>query len=229
MASRVEADSFLMLLNAHAEAIEFILPERKFGEVCEAIIDTNDPGMQEGSLQYKAGDEVPVVDRSVVVLRGLDGLNRRGRGFARGAHFALAQGGLEAPHPGAEPDHHHEGDDGMPDGRQLQVLQPAGVERIAATQTLGQMSEAVFMVLMPLFFARLGVKWMLLVGMAAWVARYGAVENPVVYDVFDGRGARVARYRLPAGQRIIGITERAIYAVRTDELGLFWLEVYQVP
>ena len=28
------------------------------------------------------------------------------------------------------------------------------------------------MLLMPLFFARLGVKWMLLVGMGAWVVRY---------------------------------------------------------
>jgi nucleoside transporter len=51
-------------------------------------------------------------------------------------------------------------------------LGAAGVENIAATQTLGQMSEMVFMLLMPLFFARLGVKWMLLVGMAAWVVRY---------------------------------------------------------
>jgi nucleoside transporter len=51
-------------------------------------------------------------------------------------------------------------------------LGDAGVTRIAATQTLGQMSEVVFMLLMPLFFARLGVKWMLAVGMAAWVVRY---------------------------------------------------------
>jgi nucleoside transporter len=41
------------------------------------------------------------------------------------------------------------------------------------TMSFGQMSEIVFMLLMPLFFARLGVKWMLLVGMAAWVIRYG--------------------------------------------------------
>ncbi|HXF94952.1 MAG TPA: MFS transporter [Gemmatimonadales bacterium] len=51
-------------------------------------------------------------------------------------------------------------------------LGSAGVTRIAATQTLGQMSEVIFMLLMPVFFARLGVKWMLLVGMGAWVLRY---------------------------------------------------------
>ncbi|MGH7529452.1 MAG: MFS transporter [Gemmatimonadales bacterium] len=48
----------------------------------------------------------------------------------------------------------------------------AGVTRIAATQTLGQMSEVIFMLLMPLFFLRLGVKKMLLLGMGAWVVRY---------------------------------------------------------
>ncbi len=51
-------------------------------------------------------------------------------------------------------------------------LGDAGVTNIAATQTLGQMSEVVFMLLMPFFFIRLGVKKMLLVGMGAWVLRY---------------------------------------------------------
>ncbi len=41
------------------------------------------------------------------------------------------------------------------------------------TMSFGQMSEIIFMLAMPLFFARLGVKWMLAVGMAAWVIRYG--------------------------------------------------------
>lgn len=45
-------------------------------------------------------------------------------------------------------------------------------EKIAATQTLGQVSETLFMVLMPFFFLRLGVKWMLAAGMLAWVLRY---------------------------------------------------------
>ena len=48
----------------------------------------------------------------------------------------------------------------------------AGFNNIAATQTIGQASEAAFMLLMPFFFARLGVKWMLGMGMLAWVARY---------------------------------------------------------
>jgi nucleoside transporter len=51
-------------------------------------------------------------------------------------------------------------------------LTSAGVSNIAATQTLGQVSEVVFMLLMPLFFVRLGVKKMLMVGMGAWVLRY---------------------------------------------------------
>jgi nucleoside transporter len=48
----------------------------------------------------------------------------------------------------------------------------AGASNPAATMSLGQMSEVVFMLLMPLFFIRLGVKWMLVVGMGAWVLRY---------------------------------------------------------
>jgi len=51
-------------------------------------------------------------------------------------------------------------------------LEVAGFTRIAGTQTIGQMSEVVFMLLMPLFFVRLGVKKMLMFGMGAWALRY---------------------------------------------------------
>ncbi|WP_048922881.1 nucleoside permease [Rufibacter radiotolerans] len=51
-------------------------------------------------------------------------------------------------------------------------LNELGMEAAAGKQSFGQISEVVFMVLMPFFFARLGVKKMLAIGMAAWVVRY---------------------------------------------------------
>jgi nucleoside transporter len=48
-----------------------------------------------------------------------------------------------------------------------------GFANPATVMSFGQVSEIFFMLAMPLFFARLGVKWMLVIGMAAWVLRYG--------------------------------------------------------
>ncbi|MBU6166091.1 MAG: MFS transporter [Alphaproteobacteria bacterium] len=48
----------------------------------------------------------------------------------------------------------------------------AGMPRAAAVQSLGQVSEILFMLLLPLALARLGIRWVLLIGMLAWVARY---------------------------------------------------------
>ncbi len=69
-------------------------------------------------------------------------------------------------------------------------VQQAGVENVAATMTFGQMSEILFMVLMPFFFVRLGVKWMLAVGMFAWVARYAlfavGADSGIVWMMIGG-------------------------------------------
>jgi nucleoside transporter len=51
-------------------------------------------------------------------------------------------------------------------------LNEKGVVNAAGKMTLGQGSEVFFMLVMPFFFVRLGVKKMLLVGMLAWAARY---------------------------------------------------------
>jgi MFS family permease len=68
-------------------------------------------------------------------------------------------------------------------------------------QSLGQLSEALFLLIMPLMLKKLGVKWTLLIGMLAWALRYalfafgdagsllwlviiGLVLHGVCYDFF---------------------------------------------
>ena len=51
-------------------------------------------------------------------------------------------------------------------------LNEKGIANAAAKMTMGQISEVVFMLIMPFFFVRLGVKKMMLVGMLAWAVRY---------------------------------------------------------
>jgi MFS family permease len=46
------------------------------------------------------------------------------------------------------------------------------MQSTAGIQSLGQVSEILFMLLMPFFFIRLGVKKMLAIGMFAWALRY---------------------------------------------------------
>jgi len=61
-------------------------------------------------------------------------------------------------------------------------LNQAGVQNAAGKMTGGQMSEVLCMLLIPWFFRRLGVKYMLVAGMGAWVLRYlfFAYGNPTV-------------------------------------------------
>ncbi len=51
-------------------------------------------------------------------------------------------------------------------------LNELGMENAGAKMTLGQVSETVFLLVMPFFFRRLGVKWMLVVAMISWGLRY---------------------------------------------------------
>lgn len=80
-------------------------------------------------------------------------------------------------------------------------LSDLNVANVPGKMTMGQMSEIFFMLVMPFFFARLGVKWMLIVGMFCWGARYllflmgynagtvwplylGVILHGVCYDFF---------------------------------------------
>jgi nucleoside transporter len=114
-------------------------------------------------------------------------------------------------------------------------LNELGVANAAAKQSYGQMSEIIFMLLMPLFFARLGVKWMLLVGMAAWTIRYvlfsygnadagmwmlyiGIVLHGICYDFFFVTGQIYVDNKAPGHVRAAA---QGFIAFVTLGLGLF--------
>lgn len=75
-------------------------------------------------------------------------------------------------------------------------LADVGIQDVSSAMSFGQMSEIVFMLIIPLLFRRLGVKYMLLIGMVAWFVRYMLFA----YGVSDE-----ARWLLYAGILLHGV------------------------
>ena len=114
-------------------------------------------------------------------------------------------------------------------------VQQAGIENVTGTMIWGQVSEVGFMLLMPLFFARLGVKKMLAVGMVAWIARYalfavgapaaiawmmigGIVLHGICYDFFFVTGQIYTDHVAP---KEIRSQAQGLLAMLTLGLGMF--------
>ena len=53
-----------------------------------------------------------------------------------------------------------------------QFLNEIGMANATSNMTFGQFSEALFILLIPVLFRKLGVKWMIMIGMLAWVLRF---------------------------------------------------------
>lgn len=111
-------------------------------------------------------------------------------------------------------------------------LGATGFENIAATQTIGQMSEVIFMLLMPYFFIRLGVKWMLGVGMLAWVARYGlfalGAPDEVAWMIITGIALHGICYDFFFVTGQIYVDKKSTPEVRGQAQGLIILITYGV-
>ncbi len=66
---RVTDDSFLLIFNGDADEVAFRMPPSDWGDAWTVVLDTNDPTVDEETIFYKAGQDAPVVGRSVMVLR----------------------------------------------------------------------------------------------------------------------------------------------------------------
>ncbi|HZU61811.1 MAG TPA: glycogen debranching protein GlgX [Solirubrobacteraceae bacterium] len=65
----IEDDSFLILFNAHHEDRTFMLPRRRFGAQWTLELSTAEPAAPAGSASFGARTEVPVISRSIVILK----------------------------------------------------------------------------------------------------------------------------------------------------------------
>ncbi|MEM1135439.1 MAG: nucleoside permease, partial [Bacteroidota bacterium] len=114
-------------------------------------------------------------------------------------------------------------------------LNELGMANAGAKMTLGQMSETVFLIIMPFFFRRLGVKWMLIVAMISWALRYvlfaygdlgpmvwmlyvGIILHGICYDFFFVTGQIYVDNK--AGEKIKGAAQGLI-TFATYGVGMF--------
>ena len=114
-------------------------------------------------------------------------------------------------------------------------LNELGVNNAAGKMILGQISEAVFILAIPFLFNSIGVKKMLLLGMAAWILRYicfaygnvganewmlyaGIILHGVCYDFFFVTGYMYTEKK--AGEKIKNAAQ-GLFTFATYGVGMF--------
>jgi nucleoside transporter len=124
-------------------------------------------------------------------------------------------------------------------------LNDVGMANAAGKMTLGQVSEALFILAIPFLFNRIGVKKMLLLGMTAWILRYicfaygdtgagtwmlyaGIVLHGICYDFFFVTGYMYTEKK--AGAKIKNAAQ-GLFTFATYGVGMFigtWFSGYVV-
>lgn len=114
-------------------------------------------------------------------------------------------------------------------------LNDVGLEDAASKMTLGQVSEALFILAIPFLFNRIGVKKMVMIGMVAWVLRYicfahgdagpdvwmlyaGIILHGICYDFFFVTGYMYTEKKASAK---IKNAAQGLFTFATYGLGMF--------
>ncbi|HLP73263.1 MAG TPA: nucleoside permease [Bacteroidales bacterium] len=114
-------------------------------------------------------------------------------------------------------------------------LNQSGMQNAAGKMVMGQISEALFILAIPLLFNRIGVKNMILIGMSAWLMRYlffaygnmdsniwmlylGIILHGVCYDFFFVTGYM---YTEKKSNERIKSTSQGLFTFVTYGLGMF--------
>jgi nucleoside transporter len=114
-------------------------------------------------------------------------------------------------------------------------LNEIGVQNAVGKMTMGQMSELAFMVTLPWFFKRLGVKYTLMLGMLAWVVRYicfgagnsgslawvlylGIILHGICYDFFFVTGQVYVDQKAP---QVLRAAAQGMITFITYGIGMF--------
>ncbi len=119
------------------------------------------------------------------------------------------------------------------------------IENAASKMTLGQVSEAIFILAIPFLFNRIGVKKMLVMGITAWILRYiffafgdagnntwmlytGIILHGICYDFFFVTGYMYTEKK--AGEKIKNAAQ-GLFTFATYGVGMFigtWFSGYTV-
>jgi nucleoside transporter len=114
-------------------------------------------------------------------------------------------------------------------------LNQSGMSNVAGKMVMGQISEALFILVIPFFFNRIGVKKMLLIGMTAWILRYlcfafgdmgtgvwmlfmGIILHGICYDFFFVTGYMYTEKK--SNERIKSASQ-GLFTFVTYGLGMF--------
>jgi len=111
-------------------------------------------------------------------------------------------------------------------------LKAASISNPAFKMTFGQMSEVIFLLLLPWFFRRLGIRWVMILGLLAWSLRYGlfalGAPDAIVWMIITGIVLHGACYDFVYVASQVYIDKRATPEIRAQAQGFFVLISYGV-